>query len=55
MTAPSNAGHYFSYWKLRNASGTKFGIGWTANLAFWVEINVGSPSGGGYDFTAHAG
>ena len=54
MTAPSNAGHYFGYWKLRNASGVIFGIGSTTNRAFWVEINVGSSTGSSYDFTAHA-
>jgi hypothetical protein len=54
MTAPNAAGHYFGYWKLRNASGVIFGIGSTANRAFWVEINVGSPSGTNYDFTANA-
>ena len=55
MTAPSSAGHYFGYWKLRNATGTAFGIGSTANRAFWVEIFVGSSAGVGYDFTANAG
>ncbi len=54
MTAPSSAGHYFGYWKLRNASGAIFGIGSTANRAFWVEINVSSSAGTGYDFTANA-
>ncbi len=54
MTAPSSAGHYFSYWKLRNASNVIFGIGTTANKAFWAEINVTSSSGAGYDFTANA-
>lgn len=54
MTAPSSAGHYFSYWKLRNASNVIFGIGTTANKAFWAEINVTSTSGAGYDFTANA-
>jgi hypothetical protein len=56
MTAPSAAGHYFSYWRLKNASGTIFGIGSTTNRAFWAEINVGSSSTGvAYDFTANAG
>lgn len=55
MTAPSSAGHYFSYWKLRNANGAIFGIGSTANKAFWAEIYVSSSAGVGYDFTANAG
>jgi hypothetical protein len=57
MTAPSNAGRYRGYWKLRNAGGAIFGIGTTANKSFWVEINVTGTSTGGvaYDFTAKAG
>jgi len=59
MTAPSNTGHYFGYWKLRNASNVNFGIDTTGDNTFWVEIYVssssGSPSGGvGYDFAANA-
>ncbi len=54
MTAPSSAGNFYSYWKLRNASSGIFGIGSTANRAFWVLINVSSSSGAGYDFTANA-
>jgi len=54
LTAPSNAGHYFGYWKLRNAGNVKFGIGSTANSVFWVEIYVGSSTGAAYDFTANA-
>jgi hypothetical protein len=54
LTAPSGAGHYFGYWKLRNASNVIFGIGSTANKAFWVEIFVASSAGVGYDFTANA-
>ena len=54
MTAPSAAGHYFGYYKFKSASGGVFGIGSTANKTFWVEINVTSSSGTGYDFTANA-
>lgn len=55
MTAPASAGHYFGYYKFNSASGGMFGIGSTANKAFWVEIYVGSSGGGvGYDFTANA-
>jgi hypothetical protein len=57
MTAPSTAGHYFGYYKLKSNTGGEFGIGSTANKTFWVEINVNSSSssGTGYDFTANAG
>jgi hypothetical protein len=54
MTAPSAAGHYFGYWKFKSNAGGVFGIGTTANKSFWVEINVTSSSGTGYDFTANA-
>ncbi len=54
MTAPSSAGHYFGYYKLKNAVGTIFGIGYTANKVFWVEINVAGSAGATYDFTANA-
>src|SRR5688572_11446745 len=57
MTAPSSAGHYIGYWRLKNASGVLFGIGTTANKSFWVEINVTgtAPANVAYDFTANAG
>jgi hypothetical protein len=55
MTAPNAAGHYFSYWRLRNANGAIFGIGYNANRVFWADIYVGSSSSGvAYDFTANA-
>jgi hypothetical protein len=54
MTAPSAAGRYFGYYKFKSASGGVFGIGSTANKSFWVEIQVASTSGTGYDFTANA-
>lgn len=54
MTAPSAAGHYFGYYKFKSTAGGVFGIGTTANKSFWVEINVASSSGTGYDFTTNA-
>ncbi len=52
LTAPSNAGHYIGYWMFKNASGVLFGIGSTANKAWWVEINVSGTvvEGDVYDF-----
>ena len=55
MTAPSAAGHYFGYYKFKSTAGGVFGIGSSANSTFWVEINVNSTSGTGYDFTTNAG
>ncbi len=54
MVAPSAAGHYFGYYKFKSTQGGVFGIGSTANKSFWVEINVTSSSGTGYDFTSNA-
>jgi len=54
MTAPSSAGHYLSYWKLRNDKNVIFGIGYYANRAFWAEINVRTTPGTSFDFTEKA-
>ena len=56
MTAPNSAGHYFGYWKFKNASSTPFGIGFNANRSWWVEINVrGTPTTSvAYNFTDRA-
>lgn len=57
LTAPSAAGHYIGYWRLMNASGVPFGIGYNASQPWWVEINVTGNSGGvgaAYDFAASA-
>ncbi len=40
MTAPLSAGKYTSYWKLRNESGTIFGLGSAADKSFYVQIQV---------------
>jgi hypothetical protein len=40
LTAPSTAGTYRGYFRLRNSSGVIFGIGPQAQTAFWVEIEV---------------
>lgn len=40
MKAPTSAGQYQGYWKLKNAAGTKFGWGPAADKSFWVLIKV---------------
>ena len=50
LTTPIQNGHYQGFWKLRNSTGTAFGIGPRAADAFWVDINVGGPSYTVYDF-----
>ncbi len=53
FTAPNAVGDYTSNWKLRNASGEKFGLGAAGNNPFWAKIKVvGLAAGLAYDFTA---
>jgi len=56
MKSPNTAGRYIGYWKFKSAQGTIFGIGATANKAWWVEINVigGTTGSVALDFTADA-
>lgn len=44
LKSPSSSGAYQGYWKLRNASGARFGIGENAAGSFWVKITVGNTS-----------
>src|SRR6266436_5461714 len=59
LTAPVPAGTYRGFWQLKNAAGTLFGIGSTADKPFWVSIvtRPGSavtpvPVGEAYDFAS---
>jgi hypothetical protein len=54
LTAPTSAGIYRGYWKLRSPSGQVFGIGSGFYSAFWVEIRVLTPLQGtvAYDFVS---
>jgi len=40
LIAPDTAGGYKGYWMLRNGDGALFGLGASADVAFWVEIEV---------------
>ena len=40
MNAPTTLGHYRGYWMLKDPQGNKFGLGASADKAFWVDINV---------------
>jgi hypothetical protein len=53
LISPSKDGHYRGYFKLRNASGTLFGVGNQASTAFWVDVNVSGTNFTAYDFAAH--
>lgn len=46
MQAPEQPGAYRGNWKLRNDSGSLFGIGPSGGSAFWVEIEVVQPPPG---------
>jgi hypothetical protein len=43
LKAPSTAGTYQGYWKLRNGAGVIFGIGADAGSPFWVKIKSINP------------
>lgn len=40
LKSPATPGKFKGFWKLRNTSGATFGIGYNANVSFWVEIEV---------------
>jgi hypothetical protein len=50
LISPNSDGGYRGFWKLRNASGSLFGIGAQADTAFWVDIRVTGPSFVAYNF-----
>lgn len=52
LTAPSRGGSFVGYWKLRNASGTLFGVG-TGDASVYVDIKVAGYMVGAYDFLAN--
>jgi uncharacterized repeat protein (TIGR01451 family) len=54
LIAPITAGEFTGYWKLRNASGTDFGVGASGTSHFLVKINVLSSYGSAYDFVSNA-
>jgi hypothetical protein len=54
LTAPNRAGSYVGYWKLRNASGTLFGVGSSTDASIYVDIDVAGYTVAAYDFIANA-
>ena len=52
LKAPNTAATYKGFWKLKNKSGTPFGIGTSGDKPFWVEIKVAGSGAGTvtYDF-----
>jgi hypothetical protein len=53
MTTPDNPGSYTGNWKLRNAGGVIFGIGFSAQAPFFVNIQVLAPISGSYNIVSH--
>jgi hypothetical protein len=47
LTAPTQAGNYFGFWILRNASQKNFGVGPNNDQPVYVEINVQAEGGQG--------
>ena len=54
LTAPAAPGRYRGFWKLKDASGTSFGIGASATGAFWVDIEVQDSAAVAYDLVTYA-
>lgn len=54
LKAPTTAGIFRGYWKLKSDSGQLFGIGAAASSSFWVQIRVLTPldTTVSYDFVA---
>ncbi len=44
LTAPNAEGEYRGDWLIRSEDGIVFGVGTSANVAFYVEIEVGDPT-----------
>jgi hypothetical protein len=54
MTAPNSSGNYKSSWMLKDSNGKLFGIGKSADQAFWALIKVAVPNNKyAYDFAAN--
>jgi hypothetical protein len=53
LRAPTLDGSYRGYWKLRNRANRLFGIGASANTAFWVDVRVAGATHVAYDFVAN--
>jgi len=54
LTSPTQPGNYTSYYQLRDTGGALFGIGPTANGAFWIKITVVAPSSIVYEMVPDA-
>lgn len=52
LTAPNRGGSYIGYWKLRNASGTLFGVG-TGDASIYTDIRIAGYTVAAYDFLAN--
>lgn len=55
LTSPSSTGEYRGDWLIRSDDGIIFGVGTGADVAFYVEIKVGSPTATPYPVLASDG
>ena len=53
LTAPNTNGRFRGDWKLRNASGTLFGVGSSADSNFYVDVSVTGYTVTAFDFIAN--
>lgn len=53
MTAPTVAGHYRGYWRMRNSANVLFGMGAYGQYSFFIDINVSTSYTPSYDFVAN--
>lgn len=51
LVSPVRSGSYVGYWKLRNASGTLFGVG-SGDASVYVDVRIAGYSVAAYDFLA---
>lgn len=53
MVAPTRGGNYVGYWKLRNTSGSLFGMG-TSDASVYADVKVAGYTVAAFDFRANA-
>ena len=52
LDAPNKSGNYVGYWKLRNSSGTLFGVG-ASDTSIYADVKIAGYTAVGYDFFAN--
>lgn len=52
LISPTKSGNYIGYWKLRNSSGTIFGVG-NGDASIYADVKIAGYNVGAYDFLAN--